>query len=75
MTFGEFLHSRVHAGTIVKVIWPERNKSATGYPGDFKTEVSMMKANVFDFLITQHDKTFVDYDVICWISARDESRF
>ena len=75
MTFGEFLHSKVHAGTIIRFIWPERNKSGSGYPGDFKGEISMLRANVFDFLITQHDKNLTDYDVIVWLSTRDASRF
>lgn len=75
MTFGEFLHSRVNPGAIIKIIWPEKNKTATGYPADFKGEVTMLRANVFDFLITQHDKSTTDYDVILWLSTRDASRF
>lgn len=75
MTFADFIHSKAHAGCIIKAVWPERNKSATGYPGEFKDEISMLRAYVFDFLITQHDKTNTDYDVIVWLSKTDDRSF
>lgn len=73
MKFQEMLSSKIHAGSIIKVVWPERNKIATGHPADFKTEPSMLAANVFDFLITQHDKSICDYDVIVWLTQGDVS--
>lgn len=71
MKFSEFLASKVDAKAIVKIMWPERNKSATGNPADFKTEMSIMNANVFDFLVTQHDKSIINYDVIVWLTKSD----
>ena len=71
MKFSEFLASKVDAKAIVKIMWPERNKSATGNPADFKTEMSIMNANVFDFLVTQHDKSIINYDVIVWLTMSD----
>lgn len=73
MTFGEFLHRNVNAGAVIKAMWPERGKSATGFPADFKSECSMLNAKVIDMLITSHDNTS-DYDVMLWLSTKDEPR-
>ncbi len=73
MTFSDMLNSKVHAGAIIKVVWAERNKIATGHPADFKSEPSMLAANVFDFLITQHDKTLCEYDVLVWLTQGNVS--
>ena len=67
MKFGEFLTSKVHGSTIVKVIWPERGKISSGYPADYKSEQSMLNANVFDLLITPGE----DYHVMVWLTTCD----
>lgn len=69
MKFRDFLTGKCHDGAILKVIWPEKNKIATGYPSDFKEEMSMMNANVFDFMILQHSGK--DYDVMVWLTKTD----
>ena len=71
MKFSEFLAGRCHSEAKIKIIWPERNKIATGQPGEFKNEMSIMNANVFDFLIQPTANT--DYDVMVWLTKTDQT--
>ena len=68
MKFREFLTSKIHGAAVVKVIWPERGKRATGHPADYKNENSMLNANVFDFMVCPDDS---DANIIVWLTGSD----
>ena len=71
MKFQEFITGKTHAGAKVKIIWPERGKRASGFPAEYKNEMSILNANVFDFLISPNDDT--ECDVIVWLTGSDIS--
>lgn len=71
MTFQDFLVNKCHEEAMIKVIWPERNRIATGKPDDFKNEMAMISARVFDLMITGHNNT--NYDVIVWLTKTDQT--
>ena len=69
MKLSTFLAKYVNDESQVKVIFPEKNVSAIGTPDDFfKGEISVLNANVFDFMIT---KLEVGYSALIWITKTD----
>lgn len=66
MTLYEFLHKHVPDNAIIKVIWPERNRTITGRRPEFRTEARLLETHVFDFQISNG---LNGYNCLIWVTS------
>ncbi len=66
MTLREFLNKHITANLTVKVLWPERCKTITGKPADFRNEVRLLETLIFDFQVSNG---LTGYHCLIWVTS------
>ena len=66
MSLREFLNKHITANLTVKVLWPERSKTITGKPVDFKNEVKLLDTLVFDYQVSNG---LTGYHGLIWVTS------
>ena len=70
MKLNTFLARNVNNAAMVKAVFPEKNMTAVGHPVDFQGDISMLNANIFDYMITD---PAAGYNVIIWLTRTNDT--